>query len=1175
MKKNYLQKIATSILLVFICLGINGQINADVLTTNVSCYGGNDGTAWIENLTGTSPYSYLWSTGFTGDSITGLSVGNYSVEISDNNLDTINLSFDILEPDPISIISTVTNETQAIGNDGAIDITVSGGNPPYTFGWSNGASTEDVSSLQAGTYNLTVLDVDSCSLIDTFIVAYQNPNPLTATGIITDIPCYGYCNGYIDISVSGGNSPYSFIWSNGAMSEDVFTMCAGACSVTITDSNPDTVNLSFYILQPDPINIVPTVSHVTSAGNNNGTIDLTISGGTSPYNFAWSNGATTEDLSNLVVGTYMITITDANSCFYYDIFTVSFINPPPSLSVSGIINDVTCSGDCDGGIDLTVTGGLSPYTINWASGETTEDLSYLCPGIYEVTVSSAAGSVAPMPWTYVGVPNYSNWFSGGVYVNSNPADEGDFLGAFYLENGNFVCAGYDEVDSIGGANLLLIPDDITSPQKDGFVNGDFIYMKLWRISDGSILEITPVFGYGWACGQTFCNGGSSWVDFYGSYYPPSYSPLTSTVIFELAQPDPLIIDPAITQVDTFVNTNGAIDLTVSGGVSPYSFAWSNGDTTEDINNLDTGIYWLTLSDVNNCELYDSFIVDYADIYLSLAMMKQDADCYGLSTGSVWVDVLVGVSPFTFLWSNGMTADSIFGLSAGVYSLTATAANGDSCINTITIFQPDTISIGAIITSATTTVGNDGAIDLTISGGTSPYAVLWSNGAVTEDISQLIPGTYNLIISDANSCNYTDSFEVNLFSPLFTTGNSSNIDCYGICNGTVNLTVSGGNTPYNFIWSNGETSEDISNLCAGNYTATISDQNTVNFLVMPWNYTNTGINHTILIQAGVLTLDGASIQTGDYVGVFYNDNGNYQCGGYCLWNNNSSVNAVTAWGDDPGPGKVGFDVGEAFTWKVWRQTDGATVVMDPSYSILFPHLGNFITNGMSGFETLIGNTINVLTLSFDILEPDSINIISTVTNETQTIGNDGAIDITVSGGTPPYNYSWSNGAASEDISSLVTGTYGLTVMDANFCSYVESLVVGFDSAVSLFATGAVTDILCYGYCNGAIDLTVSGGYLPYSFIWSNGEITEDVSNLCANFYSVTIIDSNLDTISLSFDILEPDSISIISTVTNETQTIGNDGAIDITVSGGTPPYNYSWSNGAASEDISSLVTGTYG
>ncbi|MEA3446463.1 MAG: SprB repeat-containing protein, partial [Bacteroidota bacterium] len=157
---------------------------------------------------------------------------------------------------------------------------------------------------------------------------------------------------------------------------------------------------------------------------------------------------------------------------------------------------------------------------------------------------------------------------------------------------------------------------------------------------------------------------------------------------------------------------------------------------------------------------------------------------------------------------------------------------------------------------------------------------------------------------------------------------------------------------------------------------------------------------------------------------------------------------------------------------------------------------------------------------------------------------------------------------------VAGTYGLTVTDANFCSYAESLVVGFDSAVSLFATGAVTDILCYGYCNGAIDLTVSAGNSPYSFIWSNGEITEDVSNLCANFYSVTISDSNLDTIILSFDILQPDHIVISSIITNETFSIGNDGEIDLTVSGGTPPYSFSWSNGVTNEDIDSLSAGYY-
>ena len=189
------------------------------------------------------------------------------------------------------------------------------------------------------------------------------------------------------------------------------------------------------------------------------------------------------------------------------------------------------------------------------------------------------------------------------------------------------------------------------------------------------------------------------------------------------------------------------------------------------------------------------------------------------------------------------------------------------------------------------------------------------------------------------------------------------------------------------------------------------------------------------------------------------------------------------------------------------------------------------------------------------------------------GNDGSIDLTVSGGTAPYTYTWSNGATTEDVSGLSAGSYTVTVTDVNACSVtVSNIIVGEPS--QLTANCSPTDVSCNGGSDGAVDLTAAGGTPPYTYAWNNGSTMQDISGLAAGSYSVVVTDANGCTATCSATVNEPTPVAIQINPSNVSCNGGNDGAINITVSGGTPAYSYLWNNGATTEDLMNLSAGTY-
>ncbi|HXH19013.1 MAG TPA: T9SS type A sorting domain-containing protein, partial [Chitinophagales bacterium] len=306
----------------FVC-----SLDLQAQSLNVSCFGGNDGSISLSVGGGCSlPYSFSWSNNSSGSSIDSLSAGQYDVTVTESGLGcSATASFEITEPTQILLSGQKTDVTCFGASDGTIDLTVTGGTPEYSYQWSNGSITEDISGLSPGPYSATVTDAAGCTASEGFFVT--QPGPLALGGVPTPASCNGASDGAIDLNVLGGIPPYSYSWSTSDTTEDISGLTGGFYTVQVTDLNGCQANVIVQVLEPDALSIEDSTTHESAQGANDGAIDITVSGGTSPYDYRWSTGDTTEDLSGLPAGTYIVTVTDDNGCEISDTIEVEVLPP--------------------------------------------------------------------------------------------------------------------------------------------------------------------------------------------------------------------------------------------------------------------------------------------------------------------------------------------------------------------------------------------------------------------------------------------------------------------------------------------------------------------------------------------------------------------------------------------------------------------------------------------------------------------------------------------------------------------------------------------------------------------------------------------------------------------------------------------------------------------------------
>lgn len=1127
-------------------LGFTGAVT--ITPINVSCFGGNNGSATASVTGGTSPYTYSWNTvpAQSGATATNLAAGTYTVTIQNGIGCTTTAIATITQPAPLAVSSVITNVSCSGGNNGTITATPSGGTPAYTYLWSpGGQTTAGITGQTAGTYTVTVTDSKGCQITSNYTII--QPTPLSVAFTQTNVSCAGGANGTATATITGGTIPYTYSWSpSGGSAATASGLAAGTYTLTVTDANGCIITGIVVITQPIALSASTISTNETCDYLNNGTASVATSGGTPVYTYSWMpGGMTTSSVSSLAAGTYSVTVTDSKGCSFTAFATIT---QPLTLVVSLNNTSVSCFGGSNGTVSASPSGGTSGYSYSWAPGSaTTANVTGVVTGTYTVTVTDANGCT----------------ITGTTTVTQPLAP---------LSNTSVIT----NVSCNGGSNGAIA---VTT------AGGTPSYTYLWLPGGQTTATISGQLAGTYTVTVTDSNG----------------CQLTST--YTITQPLPLAISFSQTNVSCFGGSNGTATATVSGGTPPYSYSWSpSGGSTPIASGLSAGTYTVTVTDNLGC-IFASSLTITEPVVLNVTTSVTNETCDYLNNGTATASPTGGTPGYTYLWSpggsTGITAPS---LTAGTYTVTVTDSKGCTSTATAMITQPLPISI-IFDTQINVSCfgGSNGLLSATLSGGTPNYAYSWMPGAGTSNIfSGLTAGTYTLTITDFNGCVAQNTATITQpVAPVSVSGSSLPASCFGATNGSLSATGAGGTGAYTYLWMPGSLpGSSISGVGAGTYTVTATDVNgctgsTTVLVTEPSQIilTTSTVNSncaTASGQASVVVSGGvpsytyswspsggtAATATGlfsaPYIVTVTDANGCTSTQ-WANVNDNAGPTAtifavvnVNCNGGSDGSASVGVSGGTGPFVYTWTPSGGSTSTASGlsagSYTVTVDDANGCISNA---------------TTSPDVTEPPPIVIAVTTTAVSCFAGSNGTAAASASGGTPGYTYQWLPMAVSgPSISGLSANTYTVEVTDANSC--IQTLPFTITEPIAPISVSATfTPESCFGGSNGTASGLASGGTGPYSYSWSPGAIVgSGISGMPAGTYTVTATDLNGCTASNPTTITQPSAISF-ATGSNNASCGAATGVAYVSAGGGTPGYTYLWSPGGSTNDTAlSALPGSY-
>jgi gliding motility-associated-like protein len=1109
--------------------------------TMVSCFGFSDGAATVTGSGSVPPYTYSWSNGGNTASITNIPVGTYTVIITDAHNCTATASVTISGPTILTYgFDAVTDVTCFGGSDGAIDLAVGGGTTPYTYIWSTGAGTEDISGLPLGTYTVTVTDFNGCQAVISTPV--NQPTLLTAAiSSTTNVSCFGGSDGIATVSANGSVPPYTYNWSSGGTNATETGLSIGTYVVTVTDTHGCTATTSVTITQPTLLtSSIASSVNVSCFGGNNGEATVAANGGVLPYTYLWSNGSVNAHNTGLIAGNYTVTVTDHNGCT--TVSSIVITEPPLLVATITGTTHVSCFGFADGAATVTGSGGTLPYIYHWSSGGSNATETGLVAGTYGVTITDALGCTASTSIVITEPTLLTSSIGGSTDVTCFGGSDGT---ASVIAAGG--TAPYNYLWSNGNATalnsgLIIGTYGVTVTDAHGCTSSTSVVISQPTLLTATISAVTnvscfggnngsatvtaagsvPPYTYNWSSGSTNATAGGLIAGTYSVTVTDSHG-CTATTSVTITQPT--LLTSAITSstdVSCFGGSDGSATVTGTGGTLPYTYLWSNGSINNFISNVISGNYTVTVTDALGCTITSSVVISQPPLLTASISSSNNISCFGGNDGSATVTAAGGTAPYNYQWSSGGSSDIEGNLTAGTYEVTVTDALGCSTTASVTLTEP-TLLVSSIASSTNVLCfnGNNGSATVGANGGVAPYSYTWSTGDVTANISGLIAGTYSVTVYDNNGCSATSS--VTISQPTLLTSSitaSVNVSCFGGNNGSATVTPAGGVTPYTYLWSNGANTSTASNLSAGNYTVTITDNNGCSV--------SSGISIT---QPTLLT---SAIASSTNISCFGLANGNATvsaAGGVSpytyLWNNNAITPMITGL------------VAGTYTVTI---TDANGCTTTSSATLTQPAL----------LTSVISSSVNVSCYG----------------------GSNGSADVTANGGTLPYAYAWSSGQSGSTISGLIAGSYTVTVTDSHGCTSTAYVVITQPTLLTSSISGS-SNITCFGLSNGNATVLGNGGTLPYTYLWSSGGNGPQENNLAAGTYIVTVTDAMSCTSTSSITLSQPAVlVASIPTFTNISCFGGNNGIVNASGSGGTNPYSYLWSNGGNTSLQNNLVVNTY-
>lgn len=1142
----------------------------DLNGVNISCFGGSDGTAYLESISGgSSPFTYYWSTGDSTDTLSNIISGNYTLNVIDINGCTNHASINLTQPDILnsqfsnshypSPFASTQFEISCFGlSDGFIVVdTVLGGVGPYDYSWLSRPETIDsIGGLPAGSYQYTITDANNCQLVVDVILT--EPAPIDVTAVISDfsgyqIDCNGNSTGAIDLTVLGGtiNTDYTYSWTPNTadVTANVSGLTAGTYCVHVQDDNGCAVDTCFDMNEPTPLVIDSIVSpvypggwNVSCNGGDNGNIFSYSSGGAGPYIYTWSNGDSTSNSLNVSVFTYYLTLKDQNGCITTDSITLS--EPALVTTTVDAQTNVDCFGSATGSIDVSSVGGTAGYTysldgITFSSATTIGGLtagSYTlytadtngCMDSLVFTITEPSAALSSQVDTITNVDCFGNG-SGSVTVsglNGTAPYQYSINGVNFFSSGTF-------------SNLTVGSYGVTVRDTNGCTTTQFFNITqpagALAVSVSSQVDVNC---FGDNTGTITASGNLGTPPYQFSIDGVTFSPdsvftgliagsytitirdtngCSTTTSVSITQPSAAL---TATSSTTIALCNGSTDGTAtvnpSGGTPGYTYQWSTVpvQTTQTATGLTAGTYSCLVTDTNGCTYNVTGIVVGQATVLGGTATSTMVICNGGNTGTATATPAGGTPGYSYSWNSVpvQTTQTATGLIAGNYIVTITDTNSCLVNINVTVSEPTAIAAATSATDVLCNGGATGTATAIASGGTPGYAYSWNTVPVqtTSTATGLAAGSYMVYITDTNLC--VDSFSVVVNEPAVLAATASgviNVNCFGGSTGIATVSVSGGLGPYSYSWNTipVQNNDTAFNLSVGTYISTVTDSN------------NCVTTDTVVISEPSAALSATSSTT------------DALCNG-----NNDGTATVNPSGGTPG---------YTYVWSTVpvQNTQTATGLVAGTYSCLITD-----TNGCTY------NVTNIV-----VNQATTLSASGSFTAVLCNGDSNGTATALPTGGTPGYSYSWNTAPVqtTQTAVGLAAGTYTCIVADTNNCSTIINVTVTEPAALS--ATSSTTDVLCNGGATGTATVNPLGGIPGYSYSWNTVPVqnTQTASGLIAGSYTCTIIDSNACTTQVTVTVIEPPALSATTSATDVLCNGGNTGTATAVASGGVPGYAYSW------------------
>ena len=971
--------------------------------------------------------------------------------------------------------------------------------------------------------------------------AFSPPPPISAAITnITNVLCFGQANGNATVTGSGGNGVYTYLWSNNQTGQTVNNVAAGNYTVTVTDSGGGTATAVATISQPSSaVNVTASSSNIITCTNQFSTLTANGSGGTGPYQYIWFNGNTGNTTEVTAAGTYVVTVTDNNGCTKTASVSVSqnITNP--------VANAVATIQSCSTG-QATVNGQGSSTGANFSylwtppaggsiiSGGTSLNATVSGIGVYTLQVTNTTnGCTATANATVTGSAPPGVTASGTTLTCTNPSGTiTSFTGAggvTYAWSGpnNFTSPLQNPTVTETGVYTVTVTVTATgcASTATATVTGDLAPPNLSVAVTAATCaspnciatasSTTPNATYIWGGGitstapsVTLPPGGPYTVTVTGSN-----GCTTSTQVAYSANVTP----PSLTISGGSLNcATSSTTVAVGSNASNSAYQWSggaiiSGNGTAVITVDGGGMYTTTVTNpANGCTSTASFNVT-VDTTKPTVIIAPPANLTCTNTVVQLNGAASSQGPvFTYQWAGPAIVVGASTLmptvaAAGPYTTTITnTANGCSSTGSVTVVENTLLLLSIENVTLPACFGNaTGSATAVATLGTPPYTYLWSNGASTAQINNLIAGTYTVTATDAGGCTEDGSITISQPTAVALSVSATGETGQGQQNGTATAASSGGIAPYTYLWSNNQTTSTITGLAPGVYTATATDANGCT-------------------AAQTVTVNSFN----------------------CVFSATLSTTNVTCNGAGNGSATVVLVNALAPVVYQWSNLGSTQTVNN-----LAPGIYTVTVTDASNCQVIISATIQ---------EPAALTVNTSSTPLSAVGANDGTATANPAGGTAPYSYLWSNNVTTVTITGLAAGNYIVTVTDANGCTGVQSTFV---SAFNCTVTAVLNtvNVTCAGAANGSATASLVGGEAPFTYSWSTGANTSTLINLGPGTYTATISDTNGCAGTAEATITEPAPLAAeVTAIQNVSCSNQNTGFVTISVTGGgTAPYSFDY------------------